>query len=83
LVTYGLCILCVPRGFQNFAMHFLDEVLSQDMAHIDDLPFLGNILVALGILFSCIACRPSYFTWIVLHFSSFLSLLVGFDGRVM
>jgi hypothetical protein len=25
-------------------MHFLDDVLSQDMAHIDDLFFLGNCL---------------------------------------
>jgi hypothetical protein len=24
LVTYGLCILGVPMGFQDFAMHFLD-----------------------------------------------------------
>ncbi len=56
LIIDGLCILCVPRGSQDFAMHFLDEVLSQDMAHIDDLPFLGNVLVALGILFTCIAC---------------------------
>jgi hypothetical protein len=29
-------------GFQDFAMHFLDEVLSQDVAHINDLPLLGN-----------------------------------------
>jgi hypothetical protein len=35
---------------------FLDEVLSQDMAHIDDLPILGDIQVTLGILFSCVAC---------------------------
>jgi hypothetical protein len=28
LVTYGLCILGVLMGFQNFAMHFLDEVSS-------------------------------------------------------
>ncbi len=28
LVTYGLCILGVLMGSQNFAMHFLDEVSS-------------------------------------------------------
>jgi hypothetical protein len=33
-------------------MHFLDEVLSQNMAHIDDFPFLGDAHVALGILSS-------------------------------
>ncbi len=42
LVTSGLCILGVPMGSWDFAMHFLDEVLSQDVTHIDDLPFLGN-----------------------------------------
>jgi len=73
----------VSRGSQDFATHFLDEVLFQDMARIDDLPFLRNVLVALGILFSCIACRPSYFTQTIPPFSSFLSLLVGFDGRAM
>jgi hypothetical protein len=36
LVTNGLCILGVPIGSQDFSMHFLDEVLSQDMANIDD-----------------------------------------------
>jgi hypothetical protein len=29
-------------GFQDFAMHFLDEALCEDMAHINDFPFLGN-----------------------------------------
>jgi hypothetical protein len=29
-------------GFQDFVMHFLDEVLLQVMAHIDDLLLLGN-----------------------------------------
>ncbi len=40
LVTYGLCILGVLVGFQDFVTHFLDEALSQDVAHIDDFPFL-------------------------------------------
>jgi len=55
LVTNGLRILGVPMGSQDFAMHFLDEVLFQDVAHIDDLPFLGDAQVALGILSSCVA----------------------------
>jgi hypothetical protein len=29
-------------GSQDFVMHFLDEVLFQDVAHIDDFPFMGN-----------------------------------------
>jgi hypothetical protein len=41
-------------GSQEFATHFLDEALSQDMAHIDDLPFLGDAQVVLGILSSCV-----------------------------
>ncbi len=64
-------------------MHFLDEVLSQDVAHINNLLFLGNIQVVLGILSSCKACQPSYFTWTILIFSTFLSFLVGFNGRTM
>ncbi len=32
MVTDGLCIL----GFPDFATHFLDEVLFQDMAHINE-----------------------------------------------
>jgi hypothetical protein len=28
LVTNGLCILGMPMAFQDFTMHFLDEVLS-------------------------------------------------------
>jgi hypothetical protein len=50
---------------QDFVMHILDEVFSQDMVHIDDLPLLGDAQVALGILFSCVTSRPSYLTWIV------------------
>jgi hypothetical protein len=29
-------------GFQDFVTHFLDEALSQDMVHINDLLFLGD-----------------------------------------
>jgi hypothetical protein len=42
LVTDGLHILSVPMGFQNFATHFLNEALFQNVAHIDDLPLLGH-----------------------------------------
>jgi hypothetical protein len=56
LVTNGLRILGVPMGFQGFVTHFLDEVLSQDVVHINDLLFLGDTKVALGILPSCVAC---------------------------
>jgi hypothetical protein len=62
LVTNGLCILGVPTGFQDFPMHFLDEVLSQDVTHIDNLLLLGDTHVTLGILYLCVACQPSYFT---------------------
>ncbi len=56
MVTNGLRILGVPMGFQGFVTHFLDEVLSQDVVHINDLFFLGDTKVALGILPSCVAC---------------------------
>ncbi len=42
LVIDGLCILGVLVGTQGFGTHFFDEVLSQDVAHIDDLLYLGN-----------------------------------------
>jgi hypothetical protein len=41
-------------GFQDFATHFLDEVLFQNMAYIDYLLILRDALVALGILTSCV-----------------------------
>jgi len=40
-----LRILGLSVSYQNFATHFLDEVLFQDMVHIDDLPLLGNTQV--------------------------------------
>jgi hypothetical protein len=42
-------------GFQDFATHFLDEALFQEVAHIDDFSFLGEAKVVLVILFSCVA----------------------------
>jgi hypothetical protein len=68
---------------QDFATHFLDEVLSQDITHIDDLPLMGDTQVDLGIFSSCVTRRPSYLTHIVFSFSSFLSILAGFNKRVM
>jgi len=54
LVTDDLCILNVLLGSQDFATHFLDEVLSQNMVRVDDLPLLGDTQVTLCILFSCV-----------------------------
>ncbi len=54
LVIIGLHILGVLKGSQDFATHFLDEVLFQDVVHIDDLPLLGNTQATLGILSSCV-----------------------------
>jgi hypothetical protein len=56
LIKDGLWILDVLMGFSNFATRFLEEVLSQDMMHIDDLFLLGDAHVVLGILFSCVVC---------------------------
>jgi hypothetical protein len=78
--------LCVSAGSQDFATHFLDEALFYNVTHIDDLPFLQNAQVALGVLFSYVAHRLSYLTRTVSPlspFSSLLFLLVGFDKRVM
>jgi hypothetical protein len=70
-------------GFQNFSMHFLDEALSQNVVHIDNLPFLGNIQNVLGDLSSCVVHGPSYLTKIIPFFSSFLSLLASYNERGM
>jgi hypothetical protein len=45
-------------GSQDFDMHFLDVALFQDVVHIDDLPFLGDTQIVLGILSSCVIHRP-------------------------
>jgi len=41
-------------GLQDFATHFLDEALFQDVAYIDYFLILGDALVTLGILTSCV-----------------------------
>jgi hypothetical protein len=51
--------------------------------HIDDFPYLGDAQFALGILFSCVIHRPSYRTWTVPTYSSFVSLLAGFNKKIM
>jgi hypothetical protein len=48
-------------------MHFLDEVLFQDVVHINDLPFLGDTQTALGILSSCVVRRPFNLTQLSFH----------------
>jgi hypothetical protein len=68
---------------QDFATHFLDEVLSQDITQIDDLLLMGDTQVDLGIFSSCVTRRRSYLTHIVFSFFSFLSLLAGFNKKVM
>ncbi len=82
MVTYGSCILGVPMGSQNFVTNFLNEVLSQNMAHINDLPLLGDTHVVLGILSLCVVHRPSYVTQIVPPFS-LMFFLASFDKKVM
>jgi hypothetical protein len=64
-------------------MHFLYEVSFQDVMHINDLLLSGNTWVALGILSSCVARRPFYFTRTILLFSSFLLFMVGLDKIII
>jgi hypothetical protein len=47
-VIDGLRILGVSVASQDFVTHFLNEVLSQDVVHIKDLPFLGDTQITLG-----------------------------------
>ncbi len=48
-------------GFSRLCHAFLEEALSQDMVHIDDVPLMGDAHVALGILSSCVIYRLFYF----------------------
>jgi hypothetical protein len=41
-VIDGLRTLGVLVGFKNFVTHFLDEVLFQNVMHIDDFSLLGD-----------------------------------------
>ncbi len=51
-LTYFGCV----SGFLRHCHTFLDETLSQNVAHINDLILLGNTQVVLGILSSCVTC---------------------------
>jgi len=44
----------VPMGSQDYATHFLDLALFQNMVHIDDILLIGDTQVVMGILFSSI-----------------------------
>ncbi len=55
LVIDDLRILGVSMGSQDLVLHFLDEVLFQNVAHINDFLFLGDTLVTLVNLSSCVA----------------------------
>jgi hypothetical protein len=43
----------------------MDEALFQNVAHINDLFFLKDAHVTLGILSLCVTCQPFYFTWTI------------------
>jgi hypothetical protein len=51
--------------------------------HINDLSILGDTQVALGILSSCVIHQPFYLIQITFPFSSFLSLLAGFNKIII
>ncbi len=64
-------------------MHFLDEVLFQDVLHINDLPFLGDIP-----RFFWAFCPHVYFINLFIHmdntfFFFFPFFLTSFDKRIM
>jgi hypothetical protein len=63
-------------------MHFLDEVLSRDVVHIDDFILLGDSHVPLDILSSCVIYQPFYLRQTIFLFSS-LFFLTCFNMRVM
>jgi hypothetical protein len=65
-------------GISGLYLHFLDEVLFQNMAQIDDLFLLRDAQVALGILSSSVVRQHFYLTWTIPPFPSFLYVLVGF-----
>jgi len=58
-------------GSQDYATHFLDLALFQNMVHIDDILLIGDTQVVMGILFSSITHWPSNFTQTVISSSFF------------
>ncbi len=74
LVTDGLRILGVPMGPQDFATHLLDETLSLNMVHIDDLLFLGDAYIASSIFIPM--CSSLTF---LSHTNSTSFLLISFN----
>jgi hypothetical protein len=83
LVTNGLCILGVLKGYWDFVLHFLDEVLFQDVTHINDFLLLGDTHVAVGIMSSSIACQPFYFIWTIFPSFSFLFFFASFNRKII
>jgi hypothetical protein len=73
---------CVS-GFQNFATHFLDDVLFQDVTHIDDLPLLGDAHVCFE--YFVLMCSSSTFVFHLDNIFVFflLSFLVSFNRKIM
>jgi hypothetical protein len=63
-------------GFQDFATHFLDETLFQDVAHIDDFFFLTYDHVFLGI------CLHVYFIDLFISHIQYLFLLSCFFWQI-
>jgi hypothetical protein len=53
------------------------------MVHINDLPFLGDAQVTLGILSSYVDYQPPYLTWTIFPPSSFIYIFMSFNKRVM
>jgi hypothetical protein len=73
LLTNDLCILGVQMGSKDFVTYFLNEYLFQNMAHINDLPLLGNAQVALGSLFSCVVRQLSLLIQTIFPYVFFVS----------
>jgi hypothetical protein len=71
-------------GSEDFVTHFLNEVLFQDVVHIDDIIILRNTQIALGILFSCVTNRPCYLIRkIPLSFFFHIYFWANFNNKVM
>ena len=76
----GIRALCVPLGSAAFVSTFARERLEQCLLHVDLLPELDDSQVALRLLTSCIAQRPSYLLRCVPPSRSLTKALPPFDA---
>jgi len=63
LVLGASKLLAMAKDTNGLCFTIMGKMFFRLISFINDLPFLGDTQVVLGILSSYVACQPSYFTW--------------------